>query len=312
MILTEAFLILLLAATVRMATPYTLTALGEIFSQRSGVLNLGLEGMMLAGAFGSFMGMAYTGSAWLGVLIGVLAGGLMGLIHAFLSITLRVNQVISGIGINILSLGLVGFFFRVAFGVFGTPPTISGLGTTEIPILSQIPVVGTILFKQNILVYVTLILVFLCAIVLFRTTYGLRIRAVGENPRAADTVGVNVNRVRYLCVIFGGLMAGLGGTVLIMSVPGQTFKEYIIGGRGWIAVALVIFAKWLPYRAFGGALLFGGLDALQLRLQAMGVAIPYRFLLVLPALLTLIILIIVSRKASGPASLCVPYKRGEE
>lgn len=309
-LVSEEFVIGLFAATVRIAVPFLLAALGETISQRSGVLNLGVEGMMLMGAFSSFVGAYFTGSLWLGVFLGMIIGGLMGLLMAFMSVTLRANQVITGVIINIFSWGLVAYLTRVIFRASYIAAPVS-FEPINIPVLSQIPVLGPILFQHNILVYLAIIFTPLTSFVLMRTTLGLKIRAVGENPQAADTLGVNVYAIRYLCVIFGGVMAGLGGTFLSLAYQ-NVFAEYMIGGRGWIAVALVIFGTWNPYKVFGGALLFGSINAFQLRLQAVGVKIPYEYLLMLPYILTIIALIlIVRRKVGAPASLAVPYKRGE-
>lgn len=310
LIFTQAFLTTVLASGVRLATPILFTTLGEIFTERSGVLNLGLEGMMTSAAFGSFYVAFLTGNLWLGLLGGIISGGLMSLIMAFMSVKLKVNQVVTGLAINFFALGTAGFFFRTYFGVTTIPPRIEGFGATNIPFLERIPVIGPILFQQNFLVYVAIITVFICAFILYRTTIGLKIRSVGENPEAADTLGINVNRLRFLCVIFGGLMAGVGGSFLVLTIKNQTFMDYMVSGRGWIAIALVFFCRWDPYRALGGALLFGFVDAFQLQLQAIGVGVPYEFLLMLPYILTLVVLITAS-KAEAPASLCIPFKRGK-
>jgi len=306
---SRAFLIGLCVATIRLAVPILLASLGEVFAQRSGVLNLGVEGMMLIGAFVGFAGAFHTGNVWIGFLIGMIAGALMGLLMAFMAVTLQADQVITGIMIVLIAGGLVTFFQSRVFGTSQyIPPKTAGLQTIPIPLFSQLPVVGEVLFQQNLLVYLAWLTVPLLATVLSRTTWGLKIRAVGENPRAADCLGVNVFVTRYLCVIFGGAMAGLGGAFLPLGYLG-TFSENISGGRGWIAIALVIFGNWKPYRVLAGALLFGGVNALQLRLQALGANLPFQFMLMLPYLLTIIALVMVTRKASGPASLCVPYRR---
>lgn len=308
-ILTEAFIIALLAAAVRLATPILLTSLGEIFAERSGVLNIGLEGVMLIGTFLTFLTAYYTNNLLLALVIGALAGALMSLVHGIVSISLKANQVVSGIAINFLALGLAGFFFRLNLGIQLTPPTITGLEILKIPLLGDIPFLGPIFFNQNILIYFALLFVPICWAVLTKTTYGLKIRAVGENPRAADTLGINVFRTRYACVVFGGVMAGIGGALLVLNQGGQTFMEYMVAGRGWMALVLVMFSKWNPLRALGGALLFGGADALQLRIQALSIGIPYHFLIMFPYVVTLVVLIGVSRKAERPSSLAVPYSR---
>lgn len=304
----EIFLTTLFASTIRLAIPILLATLGEIFSQRSGVLNLGIEGMMLMGALGGFIGAHFTGSLWFGVLSGIIIGGLFGLIHAFFSVTLGVNQMLSGIGLYMLGWGLSSFLFRAIFGL-SPVARLEGFSAIHIPILSQIPILGPILFQQNILVYLTFLLVPLFTIILFRTTIGLKIRAVGHNPMAADTLGISVFRIRYLCVILGGMLAGVGGAYLVLAEIG-VFTNQMTAARGWIAVALVIFSKWLPSWAMAGALLFGLANAMQLRFQALGVAFPYQFLLMLPYILTIIALIISYRRAERPAALTRHYKRG--
>ena len=273
------------------------------------MLNLGIEGIMLMGAFTGFAVAYFTGNIWLGVLAVLLVCALLGLLMSFMSVTLGADQVISGLAITLLGTGLGFFLFRMLFGVRTTLPYIEGFRTVSIPILSEIPILGPALFQQYALVYIVLLIVPISAIVLFRTTLGLKITAVGENPRAADTAGINVYRIRYLCVIIGAILAGLGGAFLSL-VQFHTFLSGMTAGRGFIAIALVIFSRWNPYLALGGALLFGGVDALQMRLQASGLfPLPSQFALMFPYLLTLIILIVVGRKVKGPASLCTPYKR---
>jgi simple sugar transport system permease protein len=309
-LIEEAFLISLLTAGVRMATPILFAALGEIFAERSGVMNLGLEGIMLMGALGTFAGIYHTGNIWIGVLIGAITAGLISLPMAFMSITLGINQVVVGLTITLLGTGLSSFLCRTIFGIFGVPPPIEGLKIVEIPVLSQIPILGQILFKHNMLVYLALILVPICGIILFKTTLGLKIRAVGENPQAADTLGINVHHIRYLCVIFGGLMAGLGGAYLTLDV--KVFQDLMTGGRGWIALALVIFGDWNPYKTLIGALIFGCAIALQFKFQAVAGIISPQIWTMLPYALTIIAFVGLGRKASTPAALGIPYKRGGE
>lgn len=310
-VLTQAFIASFFAATIRMSIPFLMASLGEIFSQRSGVLNLGVEGMMLFGLFGGFVGTFITGSPLAGLIMGIALGGVMALVHAILSIKFYVNQVISGIAINIFALGLTGYLFRIYYSDIFPLPSVGGFESIKIPLLSKIPIIGPSFFSQNILVYAALILVPIIGFILFKTSFGLKIRATGENPRAADILGINVHKIRFLCVIFGGLMAGAAGAYLLLSVPGQVYQQWGVSGRGWISVALVIFSGWNPYRAIVGAFLFGGIDALQLRFQALQVGIPYQFLLMLPYITTLTALIFIAKKvgARGPAALTVPYRR---
>lgn len=303
-------LVSLLAGAIRMSMPILLPALGEIFTQRSGILNLGLEGIMLMGALAGFAGTFFTQNLWVGLLAAVITGILFSLIMGFLSITVKANQVIAGTAITILGTGLSTFLFREMFGIQKLPPQIESFTPLEIPLLSDIPFLGPVLFNHNAMIYLTLILVVFTAFVLEKTPFGLQVRAVGENPRAADSKGINVALVRYLCVMIGGAFAGLGGAFLSIGFM-NTFIDGMVAGRGFIAVAVVIFARWNPYRALGAALLFGGASALQMRLQAIGVPIPHQFLLALPYVLTILVLLSVSKKAEFPAAYTLPYSRSE-
>jgi len=322
-ILQWSFVIALVTAAVRLAMPVLLATLGEIITERGGILNLGLEGIMVMGAVTGFMtayflengplaGAAGSWSAWLGLSAGVLAGMGMGLIMAVLSITLQVDQVIAGVTLVVFGHGLANYFYRQQFS--SLTARVSGLEPVSIPILSDIPVVGDILFKYDPTVYLTALLVFLTWFLLFRTTWGLRIRSVGENPAAAETSGVSVILVGYGATLLGAGLAGLGGAVLTV-VQLRLFREGITAGRGWIAVALVIFARWKPGLALVGALLFGLADALQFRIQALsqverGVAtIPYEFLLMLPYVLTLLALLYRRGRSDAPAALGRPYTK---
>lgn len=297
-------LIALLNAAIRLAIPVLLAAIGEIFVERAGVLNLGIEGMMLMGAFISMVVTVFTGDYALGIFSGMLIGGAMGLILALLTISFRLDQILSGLSIYFLGWGLSTFLYAPL-----APLTKPSLGTIPIPILNEIPIIGPTLFQQNILVYSALILVPVSSIIIFRTTFGLKIRSAGENPKAVDVLGINVYRIRYLCVIFGGLLAGLAGTFLSIGITGA-FRENMVAGRGFVAIAIVYFGKWGPWRTLVGSLLFGGSYALQAVIQAGGSPIPYEFMLMLPYLLILIFLVLVSRGARGPAALGVPYERG--
>lgn len=309
-ILTVGFLTSLLAGAIRMSTPILLGALGEIFTQQSGILNLGLEGIMLMGAIGGFLGTYFTHNLWIGVLVAIIFGVLFSLIMAFLSVTIGANQVIGGTALTILGGGLATFIFRMIFGIKKLPPSIEPFKELPIPFLSKIPVVGPILFQHNILVYMAFILVFVSAVVLNKTTFGLKVRAVGEHPKAADSKGINVYLIRYICIMIGGAFAGLSGAFLSIGFM-NTYLDQMTAGRGFIAVAVVIFARWNPYRALGGSLVFGFANILQLKLQAVGVPVPHQFLLALPYVLTIFVLISVSKKAEFPAAFTLPYNRGE-
>lgn len=308
--LTGAVFVGFLASTLRLAVPLIFASLGEVVTQRSGILNLGLEGMMLVGSFVGFVAANLSGNLWAGVLAGMLSGMLLALVIAVFDVTLGADQTIVGIMVFIAAGGLVTYLNTLIYGGSYVAPTLDGFPPIRIPGLADIPVIGETFFNQNILVYLAFLLVPLFAAVLFKTTWGLRLRGVGEDPRAADAMGVNVFRTRYLAVLFGGLMAGLGGAFLTLGYLG-TFNDNITAGRGWIAIALVYFGQWNPYRVLAGALLFGGVNALQLRLQAQGANLPFQFMLMLPYVLTILVLLGISREGRGPAALCVPYRREE-
>ncbi|MBI2882113.1 MAG: ABC transporter permease [Candidatus Tectomicrobia bacterium] len=291
---------------VRIAAPIWMAALGEVFAEQSGVLNIGLEGMMLMGAFSGFMGAFFTGSNWAGVLIGSLAGGALSLILAYMSLSRGVDQVVTGIAINVFALGATSYLFNRAFAITFEPPRIHAFRAWAIPALGDLPWVGPVLFRQTPLVYLAFALVPVCALVLYRTKFGLKIRAVGEHPLAADTAGVHVNRVRGVCILLSGWMAGFGGAILSVGQV-DVFLENMTAGRGFIALAVVVFGKWNPFWVLGAALLFGLADALQLRLQALGFKIPFQFLLMAPYVLTVVVLVGVVGKASYPAATGIPY-----
>jgi ABC-type uncharacterized transport system permease subunit len=304
----ETFLVNLIAATLRVATPILLAAIGETFAERAGILNLGIEGTMFFGAFIGFFAADVTGSLWIGLGAAVLSGLLAGLLMAVLSVTLGVNQHVSGLGITLLLGGLALFGFRLQYGGRSTPPSIEPFG--QISPFEGIPVLGPI-FQQYLLTYITfLVIVPLSWWLLYRTSFGLKIRAAGENPEAVDAAGVNVFRIRYIALIIGGGLMAAGGAFLSLSQLGA-FTHGIISGRGWVAIALVIFGNWDPIRVMGGALIFGGTFALQLRLQAMGLElpVPYETFLALPYIVTIIALVIAGRNASYPAALLKPYRR---
>ena len=304
----EIFLVNLIAATLRVSTPLLLAAIGETSAERAGVLNLGIEGIMFFGAFTGFFVADVSGSLWVGLLAAILSGVLAGLLMAFLSVTLGVNQHVSGLGITLLLSGLSLFAFRLKYGGRSTPPSIEPFG--QFSPFDGVPILGT-LFEQYLLTYVTfLVIVPLAWWLLYRTSFGLKVRAVGENPEAADAAGVNVFRVRYITLALGGGLMAMGGAFLSIAQLGA-FTHGIISGRGWVALALVIFGNWDPLKVMGGALIFGGTFALQLRLQAMGLQlpIPYETFLALPYLVTIGALVIAGRNASYPAALLKPYHR---
>jgi simple sugar transport system permease protein len=301
----EIFLIGLIAATLRVATPLIFGTLGELFAERAGILNLGIEGTMFFGAFVGFVVGGLTGSLWLGVAAAILAGMLSGLLMALLSVQLGVNQHVSGLGITLLLTGLSLFGFRLIYGEPRIPPAIDPF--SRLAPFGQIRILGPV-FEQYALTYIAFALVPIVWWLLYRTSFGLQIRAVGENPEAADAAGVNVFLTRYLALIIGGGLMGVGGAFLSLGQLGA-FTYGIIAGRGWVCIALVIFGNWDPFRVLLGALLFGGVSALQLRLQTTGLRLPYETFLALPYLVTILALAIAGRNAAYPAALLKPYKR---
>jgi simple sugar transport system permease protein len=301
------FITQLLLSGVRLATPLVLAALGEIYAERSGILNLGVEGIMLFSGFVGFTLAYETDSLWVGVLAAVAVGTLMGLLFAFLTITLRSNQVVTGLSLMILSNGLAIYLYRLKFSISLSIPRLETFGSLKIPLLSEIPFLGPVFFDQSPFTYLMFLLVPVSLVVLYRTPFGLRIHAVGESPQTADTLGVSVAWVRYLCTAIGGALAGLAGSFFPLSELG-VYADTMIGGRGFIALALVIFGRWDPLWVLAGGVLFGGIDALQNRLQSMGSPIPSNFLLMTPYLLTILVLLL-GRSRKPPAALCIPYAR---
>lgn len=296
----------LFAAAIRMATPIALAALGGIFSERVGVVNIGLEGMMLMGAFSGVIVSYYTANPWLGVFGAIVVGGLLGLIHAFLTVTLKGDQIVSGTGINILALGFTAYASEVVWGSRGASDSVASLGVIDLPILGDIPIIGDIISSHTPLVYIMIIIVILMQILLFKTPFGLRLRAVGEHPAAADTAGINVFRMKYLGLVASGMLAGLGGVFLSLAHL-SIFSWGMTGGRGFIALAAMIFGGWMPLGAFGASLLFGLTDALQMRLQSMGI-LPPQIILMLPYVITVIVLAGVVGKAKPPSDY-KPYEK---
>ncbi len=301
----EIFLVGLVAATLRVATPLIFGTLGELLSERSGILNLGIEGTMFLGAFVGFTVAQSTGNLWLGLLAAVIAGVLAGLLMGLLTVSLGLNQHVSGLGLTLFLTAISLFAFRLIFGERSVQPSITPF--PKLAPFGNLPVLGPI-FEQYALTYIAIALVPLFWWLVYRTSFGLQLRAVGENPEAADAAGVNVFVMRYLALgIAGGLMAA-GGAFLSLAQLGS-FIFGIIAGRGWVCIALIIFANWHPVRVFWGALLFGGVFALQLRLQATGMKLPYELFLALPYLVTIVALAIAGRNASAPSALLKPYRR---
>ena len=301
-------LVAVLAISVTKATPLTLGALSGIFSERSGVVNIGIEGMMLSAAFFGFAAAVLTGSLAAGLLAAIVTGMLLALLHAILSVRFAVDQIISGTVINILAVGMTGFFNRQLFAT-GAPPGLTVLPALPLGPLLDVPIAGPLLFRQQPLTLFAIVLVFVSTWVLFRTRWGLRTRAVGEHPLTADTVGIDVLRVRYLNVVLGGALAGLGGAYFTLeSVP--HFEPLMSNGRGFIALAAMIFGKWTPLGAWGAALLFGFTEALPVALQIQGFAVPFQIVGMLPYVLTIVVVAGAIGRASPPAAVGVPYVKG--
>lgn len=307
-ILNITFLIALLSASIRLSVPILFAALGGMYSERSGVVNIGLEGIMLVGAFAGVVGSYFTGSYWIGALVAVLSGILIAALFALITVIIKINQIVSGVAINLLAVGLTSFFYRALFGITTVPITVKAFEPVNIPVLSNIPVIGEIFFRQTILVYVAFILVPISYYIFYKTSVGLSIRTVGEHPMAADTVGIPVNKVRTICVLVSGALAGLGGCFLSLG-QFNMFVDNMVSGRGFIAVAAVIFGKWSPKGVLMASLIFGVADALQIRIQMSGISIPYQFLLMFPYLLTVVAVTGIVGRTTSPKALGRPYEK---
>jgi len=291
-----------LASTIRQSTPLILGALCGMLGERTGVINIGIEGQMLLGAFVGFLVNVYTGNLLIAVVAGVLTGAVMGGFLAFMSVTLKMDQIIGGTVINILSFGLTGYFYQAGLTSQGK------LQPVIIPVLSEIPLIGPVLFKNPPITYAALVLVVVVHYVMFHTRWGLRSRAVGEHPSAADTVGINVYFMRYANVIAGGAIAGLAGAFLTLEAVGS-FERMMTNGRGFLALAVMIFGKWTPFGAWGAALLLGLTYALQTQLQfSGGLDIPHQFIGIMPYLLTIVVLAGLVGRARPPAAIGTPYE----
>lgn len=305
---SQVFSVTLFAAAIRSATPILYPALAGIFSERAGVLNIALEGVMLISAFAAVVGSHFTGNPWIGVLCAIAAGLLTSLIHAFMCINLRAEQAIVGTGINILGAGLPSFLLLKLFGSQGISPIVPRIYEWRVPFIADLPIIGPIIGTQSPLVYLSLIMVPVSWFILFKTPFGLRLRAVGENPRAAETVGVSVYRMRYSGVLISGVLASLGGAFLSISYLAQ-FIRLMTAGRGFIGLAAMIFGRWNPWGALLACLIFGFADALQASAQAANVPVAPQFLLALPYVLTIIALVSAMGRANPPAYVAKPYEK---
>lgn len=299
------------AATLRIVSPLIFGTLGELLCERAGVLNLGIEGIMTVGAMSGWMWVYQGGDLWTGVLFAAMVGGLFGLLHASFTVHLGLSQHVTGIGITLLAVALSSYVFRMILPSVTTPPKIVPFQVYEVPLLSEIPFLGPTLFSQTPLTYLALILVLAVWYLLYRTPLGLAIRMAGENPVAVEAQGIDVLLVRTGAVVVGSAMMAVGGAFLTMSAF-DAFYFGMTNGRGWICVALVIFASWRPGKALIGALLFAGLDAMQVRAQQVaGAVIPYQFFLALPYILSIAAMVVMSRRAAYPKALLTPFRRGD-
>ena len=296
----------LFAAAIRMGTPIVYAALGGMFSERVGVINIGMEGIMLTSALGGVTVSFYTGNPWLGVAAAVVIGGLLGLVHAIVTVRYAGNQIVSGTGLNILAMGFTAYMSQILWGSRGASESVASIKDITIPFISDVPVVGSIIGTHSPLVYFMPVVTTICYFVLFRTPLGLHIRAVGEHPIAAETAGINVIRIKYMGVIVSGMLSGLGGAFLSLSHL-NLFARGMTGGRGFIALAALIFGKWMPFGILGAGLLFGFADAFQMRLQSLGI-LPPQIILMIPYVLTVAVLAGVVGRARPPSDY-KPYRR---
>jgi simple sugar transport system permease protein len=299
-----------LGSSLRMAVPLTFATIGGMFSERSGVYNIGLEGMILFGAFGAAVGAFFMGTPLAGLATGSFLGAAGGVLLSILAVSLHVNQLVSGIAINMFAIGLTSFLSRVVFSGKATTMSLPGFKPIAIPLLSKIPVIGPVFLNQDLLVYIMYLMIALLYFILFHTPWGLNIRAVGEYPRAADTAGVSVYKVRYASVIASGALAGMGGCYLVLSQI-FLFSEHMSAGKGFIALAAIILGRWNPVGGFFACLLFGSCDALQLRLQFSHPQVPYQILTMLPYVASILALIGIVGKANPPSSAGIAYRREE-
>jgi len=297
----------ILNTMISLATPFLYAALGETIAQSSGVVNLGVDGIMLLSAFAAFYVALTTGSLWLGLLAAAVVGLLLGLLMSFVSVSLKAEQGVSGIGLYMFGLGMSSLLFKV---LVGTVKTVPGFPPVPIPLLADIPMIGSILFRNSIPVYGAFLMVPIVWWLLEKTTLGLRIKSVGQNPAAADSLGISVNRIRYLSVCMGATLAGIAGASLSISLI-NLFQDNLTAGQGFIAVALVYFGGWNPIGVMGGALLFSVVNSLQLWMQVLGVKIPSSVAVMLPYLLTIAALTITVNRMRQPAALNKPFERGE-
>ncbi|MBB3462748.1 ABC transporter permease [Rhizobium sp. BK377] len=299
------------AAVLRIATPLIFGTLGALLCERAGVLNLGIEGIMTFGAMIGWLAVFHGADLWTGLLVAAFAGVIFGLLHALLTVTLGLSQHVTGLGITLFASSLSYFIFRLVVPLAGTPPTIVPFQPLDIPILSDLPFLGSALFAQTAPTYLAIFLALAMGYLIFRTPLGLTIRMTGENPHAAEAQGIDPIRIRYGAIIAGSALMAVGGAFLTLSAFNSFFPT-MVQGRGWISIALVVFASWRPGRALFGALLFAFFDAFQLRLQTVfGGVVPYQLFLMTPYLVSIAALAVMARRARVPQALMQPYRRGE-
>jgi simple sugar transport system permease protein len=310
-LLTAVFWVSVLGLTFKMAVPLIYGTIGEAFAERAGILNLGIEGMMLMGAAVAYVVAYHTNNVWLAFLISGIAGLLMGVLMAVLSVTLGVQQHVAGLAITILGSGLSFYIYRISVPTpGGVPPHINPFPAIYIPGISDNPYLGPI-FSQPLPAYIAILAVIIAWFIFYKTNLGMQIRAVGENPKAADTAGINVFLIRYVSLMIAGFLIALGGSWL-STAHSSLFLPGMTQGRGWISIALVVFGMWDPKKILLGAFIFGGIDAFQLSLQAIGYFnIPYQLFFTLPYIMTIVALVIVSRRVVYPSALLIPYRREE-
>jgi len=298
------------AAVLRIATPLIFGTLGALLCERAGVLNLGIEGIMTFGAMIGWLSVYHGADLWTGLLIAAIAGGIFGLLHSALTVTLGLSQHVSGLGVTLFASSFSYYIFRLVVPVAGTPPTITPFQPIAIPGLSTLPFIGPALFTQTVPTYFAILVALVMAYLIFRTPVGLAIRMAGENPHAAEAQGLNPMKIRYGSIIAGSALMGMGGAFLTLSAFNSFFPT-MVQGRGWICIALVVFSSWRPGRALFGALLFAFFDAFQLRLQTAVQGVPYQIFLMTPYILSIVALAVMSRRARVPQALMQPYRRGE-
>ncbi len=298
------------AAVLRIATPLIFGVLGALLCERAGVLNLGIEGIMTMGAMTGWLTVYMGGELWTGLVVAALCGALLGLLHAVLTVPLGLSQHVSGLGVTLFGAALAYYLYRLIVEVGDLPPTIVPFRPLDVPFLSDMPIIGPIVFQQTLPTYLALIAVAVLAYILARTPLGLAIRMTGENPHAVDAQGLDPTWIRIGAVVAGSALMAVGGAFLTTAAFNSFFPE-MVQGRGWICIALVVFASWRPGKALIGALLFAFFDAFQLRLQTVIEGVPYQLFLMAPYVMSILALVLVARRAEVPEALMTPFRRGE-